>query len=106
MNCDFKILSENEHGYIGQCLDCREFNFAYKNLLITFSQEHLLLFSEWLIDNQNNPEFLMDFPHGKSRVYQSPVENLFLTFDKEELNELNELFQETQLMLELRKILD
>jgi hypothetical protein len=104
MACDFNILAENEFGYIGQCSCCEEFNFAYKNILVTFSEEHLFHFSDWLIGNQNNPEFLFDLPHGKSRVYRSPVENLFLTFDEGELSQLSQLFTETQLVLEARKI--
>ena len=106
MNCDFQILSENESGYIGQCSCCHEFNFGYKNLLITFTEEHLFHFSDWLIGNQNNPEFLFDLPHGKSRVYRSPVENLFLTFNVDELQELAQLFNEVHLVLEARKIID
>ena len=106
MSCDFQILSENKFGYIGQCSCCQEFNFAYKNLLITFTEEHLFHFSDWLIGNQDNPAFLFDLPHGKTRVYRSPVENFFLTFTSEELQELSQLFNEVQLVLEARKIVD
>jgi len=106
LNCDFQILSENEFGYIGQCSCCQEFNFAYKNLLITFTEEHLFHFYDFLIGNQDNPNFLFDTPHGKSHVYRSPVENLFLAFNAVELNELSQLFNEVQLILEARKIVD
>ena len=105
MSCNFEIISENVYGYIGKCTCCEEFNFAYKNLLITFTEEHLFHFSDWLIGNQNNPEFLFDLPHGKSRIYRSPAENLFITFDVGELQELSHLFTEAHLVLEARKII-
>ena len=106
MNCDFQILSENEFGYIGQCACCREFNFAYKNLLITFTEDHLFHFCDFLIGNKDDPNFLFDTPRGKSHVYRSPVENLFLTFNADELQELAQLFNEVELVLEARKIVD
>ncbi|MBX2965820.1 MAG: hypothetical protein KF845_06720 [Cyclobacteriaceae bacterium] len=106
MSCTFRILSENEHGYIGQCLGCSEFNFVYKNILVTFSEDNLLNFGHWLLDNRNNPEFYFVLPNGRSRVYNSPIPNLFLAFNDAELDEVSQLFSEVKLLLEARKILD
>lgn len=104
MNCEFQILAENKNGYIGQCLGCCEFNFVYKNVLITFSEDHLLGFGEWLLSNRSSPEFYFELPHGRSRIYPSPLPNLFLAFDEPELDDLSQLFAEVELVLEARRI--
>ena len=106
MECKFNVLAENEHGYVGQCACCEEFNFAYKNLLITFSEEHLMSFFDWVLTNQDNPEFQYPLRHGRMHVYQSPVENLFVTFNEEELEDLQQLSTEVKLVLEARKIIN
>jgi len=105
-NCSFEILAESEGGYIGRCTSCGEFNFAFKNLLITFTEEHLFHFHDWLIENQNDPEFIFELPNGKSRVYRSPADNLFIAFHPQELDEIHDLMIQTQIVLETRKILN
>jgi hypothetical protein len=105
-NCAFEILAESESGYVGRCTDCGEFNFAFKNLLITFTEEHLFHFHDWLIENQNDPDFIFELPNGKSRVYRSPVDNLFIAFHPNELGEIHDLMVQTQLILVAKRLLN
>ena len=99
-----QVLTECENGYVGVCTSCNEFNFAYKNILLTFQEDALFQFFTWLIECRDNPLYLLDLPHGRCHVYQSPMHNLFLIYTREELNEIERLFMEVQLVLQARNI--
>ena len=100
----YQVLSECANGYVGICTSCKEFNFAYKNVLLTFEEDTLLEFFTWLIEGRDNPRHLVELPHGRCNVYQSPMCNLFLIYTREELNEIEQLFMEVQIMLQARSI--
>ncbi len=101
---DFQILTDCANGYIGVCRCCQEFNFGYKTILITFQEEEMIQFFEWIIAGRTelNDSVL---PHGRNRVYSSPYGNLYLAFNDEELDEIAKLYAEVQLMMETRRIL-
>ncbi len=101
----FSILTENDNGYIGVCMCCHEFNFAYKNILLTFQEEDMIRFFDWVIENRRNPQHYMPLQHNRARVYSSPHSNLFLAFNELELDEVSDLYNETRLILSAQKIL-
>lgn len=100
----FHLLAFCEHGYISTCTCCHEYNFTYKNLLLQLPEGDLLSFCSWLIDSQRHPENHLELPHGRNRIYCSPLANLYLVFNKEELNDISDMFMQVQLVLEARKI--
>ena len=55
-NPEFKIIAECSEGYIGICECCREFNFAFKNVLLTFQEEEMIGFFEWMIAGRDSCE--------------------------------------------------
>ena len=99
------ILAECNNGYISVCECCNEFNFAYKNILLTFQEEDMLRFFDWIIENRNSPHHFMPMHHGRSKVFSSPNSNLFLVFHDNELDEVVRMYNETRLILEARKVL-
>jgi hypothetical protein len=99
------MLAQNRNAYIGQCTGCLDYSFAYKNLLFTFTEEQLGIFCDWLTGNIHNPNFFFDLPHGKNRVYRSPVDNLCFAFREDELVEIAELFTEARVLMEINKVL-
>ena len=99
------IVAHTCNGYIGVCECCHEFNFVYKNILLTFQQDELVRFLDWLISYRADDQTYLPLPHGKTRVYKSPLSNLFLTFDDDELDELAQLFIDTELILEARRLI-
>jgi hypothetical protein len=101
----FQLLAECSNGYIGECACCREFNFAYKNILLAFQEEEMCRFLEWIVDFKFHPDTLQPLPHQRDRVYCSPLSNMFLAFNIQELEEIEQLFAQTRLMLEARKII-
>ena len=101
----FRILAECNNGYIGACDCCLEFNFAYKNILLTFQEDEMRRFFDWIISNRNLPEHYMPTQHGRSKVFSSPNSNLYLVFHDDELNEIIVMYSEIKLMLEAQKVL-
>lgn len=101
----FKIFTESQNGYIGMCECCSEFNFAYKNTLLTFQEEDMERFFDWIIENRNSPHHYMPMHHGRSKVFSSPNSNLFLVYHDDELDEIVRMYNETKLILEARKVL-
>jgi len=98
------ILAECQNGYIGVCDCCHEFNFVYKNLLLAFSQDELIRFCERLIDYRHHRETFLPLPHGRTRVYRSPLSNLFIAFFDEELDEVELLSSQARLVIEARSL--
>lgn len=100
----FEILAESDNGYIGICTCCQEFNFVYKNVVLAFQQEELIRFCEWLITYRHHNDTYLPLPHGRTRVYRSPLTNLFIAFHDHELDEVSQLFSQVQLVLEARSL--
>lgn len=98
------ILAEGLNGYIGVCDCCHEFNFVYKNLLLAFRQDELVRFCEWLIENRYSRSTFLPLPHGRTRVYKSPLSNLFIAFYDDELDEVEQMFSQARLLIEARSI--
>lgn len=101
----FKILAETDNGYIGVCACCNEFNFAFKNVLLTFQQEEMFRFFEWIIARRDSPEHYMPLHHGRDKLFSSPNSNLFIVYNDDELNEIVMMYNEALLILEARKVL-
>lgn len=98
------IIAESINGYIGVCECCHEFNFVYKNLLLAFTKDELIRFCEWLIAYRYHNDTLLPLPHGRTRVYKSPLSNMFIAFYEEELDEVETLFSQARLVIEARNI--
>jgi hypothetical protein len=101
----FRVLAECVDGYIGVCTCCREFNFAYKTVLVSFQEEEMHRFFEWLIVNCKTREHYMPLRHGRNRVFSSPNSNLFLAFNDDELEEIEGLYQQVLLLLQAESLL-
>ena len=101
----FHILAECHNGYIGICECCHEYNFVYKNILLIFSQDELLRFCEWVIGYRTHENTYLPLHHGRTRVYTSPLSNLFIAFREDELDEVDQLFTEARLILEARNLI-
>lgn len=87
------------------CNGCHEFNLVFNNLLLTFAQEQLFEFGKWVIENKYNPAHHFELSNGKDWVFRSPVNNLFIAFDRHDIDELEDLFNQAQLMLEIEGLL-
>ena len=98
------ILAECDNGYIGICECCNEYNFVYKNVLLAFRQDELVRFGEWLIEYRYHNDTFLPLPHGRTRVYRSPLSNMFIAFFEHELDEVAQLFSQAHLIMEARDL--
>jgi hypothetical protein len=103
-NSLLSILAECQNGYIGVCDCCREYNFVYKNLLLAFRQDELVRFCEWLIAYRYHRETFLPLPHGRTRVFKSPLSNMFIAFHDTELDDVDQMFSQARLLMEARDI--
>jgi hypothetical protein len=101
----FRVLAEGSEGYIGVCSCCREFNFAYKTVLVSFQEEEMHSFFDWLITNCKTREHYMPLRHGRNRVFSSPHSNLFLVFNDQELEEIKSLYHQAVLLIQAENLL-
>lgn len=104
-NSKFRILSECKHGYIGVCKCCQEFNFAYKTILVSFQEDEMLRFFDWLISKRHSPEHYMPLHNGRNRVYASQHSNLFIAFRDKELDEIETMYNEMKIIRDTQRIL-
>jgi len=104
-NNHFQVLAECEDGYIGVCKCCWEFNFLYKNVMLTFQEPEMNEFFDWLFECRKNKTMMMPLPHGDRHVYRSPLYNMFIVYDETELDNIEQMFSEVKIMLETIKIL-
>jgi hypothetical protein len=43
-NDNFQVLADCNDGDIGKCNCCHEYNFSYKSILLTFTEDQLVVF--------------------------------------------------------------
>jgi hypothetical protein len=101
----FQILTECNEGYIGVCRCCGEYNFVYKNMLLTFQEPELHHFFEWFLETMHKQEYNVTLHNGKTQFFNGPVPNLFFVYTKAELAEITGMYTEVQLLLDARRIL-
>lgn len=104
-NTPFRVLTDCRHGYIGVCACCGDYNLAYKNLLLIFSEPQLFQFLDWLEDSRRHPDFRVALRHGRTHLYCGPVPTVYLAFNDRELDDLNQMAVEVKLLLEARRAL-
>jgi hypothetical protein len=73
--------------------------------LLIFSQDELLRFCQWLTSYRTHEDTYLPLPHGRTRVYKSPLGNLFLAFSEDELDEVDQLSMQARLVLEARSLI-
>ena len=102
----FQILAECKDGYIGVCRCCWEFNYSYKNILLTFQEPEMHEFFEWIIACRMSGSIQLPLPNGNKHIYKSPLYNMFIVLTDQELDDIEALYAEVKLMLEAIKILN
>lgn len=98
------ILAQCENGYVSQCDCCQDFNVTYKNVLLVFTEESMQRFFEWIFTYRTCRDNYQPLPHGRDRIYSGPHNNLFFVFNDHELDELCQLYTQSSIVLEARRI--
>jgi hypothetical protein len=101
----FRVLADCDEGYLGICACCRKFTFAYKNLMLSFHEDEMHQFLDWLISSSKSREHYVQLPHGRNRVFAGPHSNLFFSFNDHELEEIESLYHQALLLLQVDDLL-
>jgi hypothetical protein len=102
---EFQIISQCDNGYIGYCPCCEQLNFVYKNVLLTFREEGMYHFCDWLIECKGDPDHTYHLDKGTHYLYSSPLRNMFLFYSESDLQEIEKLYAEARIILEARKLI-
>lgn len=78
---------------------------VYNNIVLSFELDELMRFGEWLINFRYHEDTYLVLPHGRCRVYRSPLSNLYIAFSQHELDEIEVMFAQVRLILEARNLL-
>lgn len=97
----FRVLADNEDGYLGTCACCHKFTFAYKNIMLALNEDEMHQFLHWVISNSKTREHFAQLPHGRNRIFPGPHSNLFFAFNDQELEEIESLYHQALLLLEV-----
>lgn len=104
--CNLKTLHHNELGYVAKCKKCNHIQLAFGTVAITQEEGELYQFKKFISKHlaTNNSENETICPNQKNIYLQTPVSNILFVFSKNELKLLNELLEQSILMLEVEKI--
>lgn len=88
------VLSKTQNGQIFLCNACQLYHVEYKNLSFNFTEEQLSNFKQYLQNlNGDQLELQNDFlPYQRKIVIPIGHESFTILIDKNELNELVQLF--------------
>ena len=97
-----RIIHENRIGYIGVCPCCDEVQFCLGNVVSFMPKDAFmkLYHSFQKLNDQMEDRFLM-MPNGKKITVLTPVENIILSFSKDEFLQAMELFDKMRMNLSL-----
>lgn len=98
-----KTLTQHENGYIGYCAGCRSYNVAYKNSLFILSEDEYTYYREVIVERTVMRPFFTT--HGKEWLLKTPMQNYFMMFSDDEINELIQLMDEASLLMQVNQLL-
>lgn len=104
--CNLKTLHHNEFGYVAKCKKCNHIQLAFGTVAMIQEEEEFYQFKKYVSKHltANYSEYETICPNQKSIYLQTPLNNIRFSFSKNELKQLNELLDQSNLMLEIEKI--
>ena len=105
--CTPKLLTQGAHFSIAICTFCQRMGFHYNNLVAGFKKEDFIGFAKEILATSFHP-FAQPFPPdgGLKTIVKTCHEDIQWAFDEDEFAELQDLLQQTVLMLEAEEILN
>ncbi len=99
--CTMKVLCETENGKIYTCSGCdNKIVFAYKNITQSMTKEIFEKFSS-NISYMQLDKYFTDFPSESRMHIRTEWNTLFYSFTKNEIVEVQSLFQQADFKLKL-----
>ena len=101
------VLHENSSGYIVQCPECGEILISFGNVLTSVNENGFKNLHNALNNILKELELHTVEMHRKEKkvIVATPLENLNLSFNPGDFENVIELFDQAKLMLEIKNII-
>lgn len=103
--CKLSPLEHNEHGYVATCSNCRCWQVAFGNTILSFRQDQFNAFLR-SVENRLKDQCLME-QEGVKCIHLSTAHRCIqLVFTQEELYQLHHLLDMAVAGIEIKKLLE
>lgn len=102
--CKANILSHNQFGCIVKRSGCGQINLAFGNVFLCFSEEDFFSFCKYIAGVHNKHIASMK-EERKTLLLTTEQKNLMVALNGNELKKLNDMLNESLLMLDVNNIL-
>lgn len=100
-----QILSQSEHGCIYLCKNCGVYNVVFKNIFLFLSEIEIYSLSNIFQKGIGVQELEKPIWQGRSVLVQTPFQNMYFCFDKQEYQEFSFLLSASSCAITQRKVL-
>lgn len=99
--CGFDILHHDDFGYVAHCRDCRRLQVAFGTVVFSFAPEECFAFASMIRAQAEKSPGCRDC-QLKNIHLRTPAHNLLLALSHRELHQVNDLLQQSLLLLEVK----
>ena len=101
------ILHQNKLGYIIQCKDCKEILISFGNIITSVNEIGFVNLHSALNKIMEEIDVHTIEMHQKEEkvIVATPLDNLHLSFNPKDFDDVIELFDQAKLMLEIKNII-
>jgi hypothetical protein len=102
----YVILHQNEHGFVSLCEHCQMVQISFGNWLFHLEVADFKKLQESLTEAVSQ-DLLKTFnlPDGEKILLESPADNCYMSFTRNEFDRFCMLMEQARVMLETREIL-
>lgn len=101
--CDYKVLHQNEHGYVVKCKKCDCVKVAFGTTAISLTRKQLDEFTETLREYSEANSFGL-YPNHKAIAIPTCAKSIQLLYSAEDLKNLLEMLDEANLSLAIEQL--
>lgn len=102
-NCNYQLISTNKIGNVMYCQDCSELMIGIGTFILKFKEAQSAIFLKALKTTQTN--YFKDKNPLTNKVFlKTPVSNLMIALNEQELNYSVELLEFAMLRLEVERL--
>ena len=106
-NETINVLHKNKAGFIIQCENCEQLYISFGNIISHMSEEAFLnLYNALNNISENIDLYTYNINEENKIIFNTPLNNLKLSFSLLEFNEIIEMINQAKLSLDIKKIIN
>lgn len=102
--CNYKVLHNNQHGYVVRCGNCGYVQVAFGTTLIALTLNQFTRFRK-LVEDQEGIHRDEPCPNAKCIHMPTPARNMTLVYTIRELRQLQELLNQADACLQVERLM-